>query len=196
MQLKILIASVIFGILWVMFFVVHREYYISLTRQRLFVIRWKLFEAALEGKISFENPAYQLVRQTLNGMIRFTHDMSILRLSLIIFANRYIHKELLDHYNAHQKKAFSGLSNEQKELLLSSLSEAHWQIVRHVMSVSLFWILFKPASIVLRLIHKTNNARQWAMKGRSSREKWRRFDAEATYYSCEGTEGGLCIATF
>lgn len=189
-QLKTVIIGVIFAVLWIMFFTIHRNYHIALTRQRLFVIRAGVFNAALEGKIRFDDPAYELVRQALNGMIRFTHNLSFLRWFAIVILNRYVHRNLLDHFNNQFNQALDKLTNDQKQLLLRALADAHWQIVRHLMSVSLLWTLFKPASIVLGLVHKTKVARRWAMKGPKRTEQWRRFDAEATYNSYE--ENGDC----
>ena len=189
-QLKIVVVGVIFTVLWVMFFTIHRNYHIALTRQRLFVIRASVFNAALEGEISFNDPAYELVRQALNGMIRFTHNLSFLRWFAIVMLNRYVHKDLQEHFNAQFNQALDKLSNDQKLLLLRALANAHWQIVRHLMSISLLWVLFKPVSIVFGWVHKTQSARRWAMKGPNRTEQWRRFDAEATYNSYN--ENGDC----
>lgn len=194
-QLRIVIIGMIFVVLWIMFFTIHRNYHVALTRQRLFVIRARLFNAALEGKISFDDPAYNLVRQALNGMIRFTHNLSFLRWFAIVILNRYVHKDLLAHFNIQFNQALEKLTNEQKQLLLSALADAHWQILRHLMSVSLLWVLFKPASIILSMVHKTRSARRWAMKGPKRTEQWRRFDAEATYNSYdENGDCGLLLA--
>lgn len=196
LQLTIVIFSVIFVVLWIMFFTIHRNYHVALSRQRLFVIRAHLFNAALEGKIRFDDPAYQLVRQALNGMIRFTHNLSFFRWFAIVILNRYVHKNLLEHFNGQFNHALEKLTNDQKHLLLRALADAHWQIVRHLMSVSLFWILFKPVSIALRLVRKTQSARHWAMKGPKRTEQWRRFDAEATYNSHEENgDWGLPLVT-
>ncbi len=190
LQFKIVIVSLIFIVLWVMFFTLHRKYHVALTRQKLFVIRANLFNAALEGKLKFDDPAYELVRQALNGMIRFTHNLSFLRWFAIVIVNRYVHKNLVEHFNEQFSRSLESLTIDQKQLLLRALADAHLQIFRHLMSVSLLWVVFKPLSIVLSLGHQTARARHWAMSGPTRKAQWRRFDAEATYNSFN--ENGDC----
>lgn len=190
LQFKIVIVSLIFIALWVMFFTLHRNYHIALTRQKLFVIRARLFNAALDGKLKFDDPAYELVRQALNGMIRFTHNLSFLRWFAIVLVNRYVHKNLVEHFNEQFNRSIENLTNDQKQLLLRALEDAHSQIFRHLMSVSLLWVIFKPASILLSLVDQTARARNWAMNGPMRKDQWRRFDAEATYNSFN--ENGDC----
>lgn len=196
-QFKIIIVSAVFLVLWVMFFTIHRSYHVARTRQNLFGIRANLFNAALEGKIAFDEPAYQLVRQALNGMIRFTHNLSFLRWLAIVIFNRYVRKDMTGLFNTKFEQALEKLTIDQKQLLLRALADAHLLIMRHLMSVSIFWVIFKPLSILLNISNMTTSARRWAMKGPKRTEQWRRFDAEATYNSsCEENEGdcGLLLA--
>lgn len=192
---KTIILCTIFLVLWVMFFTMHRSYHIARTRQRLFGIRAGLFNSALNGQIGFDDPAYRQVRQVLNGMIRFTHNLSFFRLLAIVFFNRYVHKGLLGHFNGQLEKALGKLTSEQKELLLNSLDEAHLQIVRHLMSVSLLWPAFKLLSVIFGIADMTKGARKWATIGLDRTQQWRRFDAEVTYSSsCKKEDCGLMLA--
>lgn len=189
-QFVIIIVSAVFLVLWIMFFTIHRSYHVTRTRQNLFGIRSNLFNAALEGRIDFDAPAYQLVRQALNGMIRFTHSLSFLRWLGIVIFNRYVRKDMIGHFNTQFEMALEKLTIDQKQLLLRALADAHLQIMRHLMSVSILWVLFKPLSILLSISNLTTGARRWAMKGPKRTAQWRRFDAEATYNSsCEENEG-------
>lgn len=196
MHFKTIIVSTVFLVLWVMFFTIHRSYHIVRTRQRLFGIRAGLFNAALDGKINFDEPAYRQVRLILNGMIRFTHSLSFLRVLAIVIFNRYAHKGLLGHFNNRLEQALDKLTNDQKDLLLHALDDAHLQIMRHLMSVSILWGIFKPLSILLRIADMTKDARSWATSGLNRTQQWRRFDAEVTYNSpCEEEEDcGLLLA--
>ena len=194
LHIKTIIVCMVFLMLWVMFFTMHRSYYITRTRQRLFNIRANLFNAALDGKIGFDDPAYRQVRQILNGMIRFTHNLSFFRLGAIIIFNQYVHKGLLGHFNSQLEKALDKLTLEQKELLLNSLDEAHLQILRHLMSVSLLWPVFKLLSVIFRIADMTKRARKWATNDLQWIQPWRRFDAEVTYSSsCEDDDCGLML---
>lgn len=195
LHIKKIIVCTVFLVLWVMFFTLHRSYHIARTRQRLFSIRASLFNAALDGKIGFTDPAYCQVRQILNGLIRFTHNLSVFRWVAIVFFNRFVHKGLLGHFNGQLEQALNKLTIEQKELLLNSLDEAHLQIMRHLMSVSLLWPIFKLLSVIFRIANRTKRVRKWATNGLNSAQQWRRFDAEVTYSSsCENDDCGLMLA--
>ena len=49
-------------------------------RQSVFVVRDELFDFALAGKIAFDHPAYKLLRQSMNGFIRYAHQLTWFRL--------------------------------------------------------------------------------------------------------------------
>ena len=49
-------------------------------RQAVFIVRDELFDFALAGRVSFEDPAYRLLRQSMNGFIRYAHQLTFFRL--------------------------------------------------------------------------------------------------------------------
>jgi len=49
-------------------------------RQRMFAVRDELFDFAADGNISFNHPAYTLLREQMNGFIRYGHDLTVFRL--------------------------------------------------------------------------------------------------------------------
>ena len=53
-------------------------------RQEMFAVRDELFDYAAAGKISFNDPAYRLLRQSMNGFIRYGHQLTFFRLCLTI----------------------------------------------------------------------------------------------------------------
>lgn len=50
----------------------------------MFALRDELFDYAASGKISFSHPAYRLLRQSMNGYIRYAHRLSFFRLLLTV----------------------------------------------------------------------------------------------------------------
>jgi hypothetical protein len=48
-------------------------------RQRMFQLRDELFDYAADGSISFDDPAYRLLRQSMNGAIRYAHHLTFFR---------------------------------------------------------------------------------------------------------------------
>ena len=49
-------------------------------RQSMFAIRDELFDFAADGNISFDHPAYVLLRRQMNGFIRYAHQLSVFRI--------------------------------------------------------------------------------------------------------------------
>jgi hypothetical protein len=54
-------------------------------RQNLFGLRDELFDYAASGRISFQHPAYRLLRQSMNGFIRYAHMISFYQITMTIF---------------------------------------------------------------------------------------------------------------
>ena len=48
-------------------------------RQQMFALRDELFDYAAAGNISFDNPAYRLLRDLMNGFIRYAHQLTVFR---------------------------------------------------------------------------------------------------------------------
>jgi hypothetical protein len=51
-------------------------------RQEMFEIRDELFDYAAAGNIRFNDPAYRLLRQSMNGFIRYAHELTFFRLCM------------------------------------------------------------------------------------------------------------------
>lgn len=48
----------------------------DLTRQVIFERRDRLFDLALAGRLDFDSDGYRAARHTLNGMLRFAHELT------------------------------------------------------------------------------------------------------------------------
>jgi hypothetical protein len=75
-MIAILNAVSLMLIVWLVFFA-YQAYRVDKLRQDLFTIRDQLFDEALNGNIAFDDEAYKISRQMVNGMIRFAHRLSI-----------------------------------------------------------------------------------------------------------------------
>jgi len=67
----------LFGIV-VLVFWLYREFRIDKFRQQMFALRDEFFDFARDGGIAFDDPAYGVLRSTMNGYIRFGHRLSLL----------------------------------------------------------------------------------------------------------------------
>ncbi|HVB99173.1 MAG TPA: hypothetical protein VNJ12_07580 [Candidatus Dormibacteraeota bacterium] len=55
---------------------------VDMFRQQLFALRDEAFDLAADGKIAFDHEAYVLLRQLINGFIRYAHNITPFRFTL------------------------------------------------------------------------------------------------------------------
>ena len=55
------------------------EWRLDSFRQNMFIVRDELFDYAADGHISFNHPAYLLLRSQMNGFIRYGHHLTVFR---------------------------------------------------------------------------------------------------------------------
>jgi hypothetical protein len=60
-------------------------------RQNLFALRDDLFDYAASGQISFQHPAYRLLRQSMNGFIRYAHRIGVFQIVMTVLIRRVTH---------------------------------------------------------------------------------------------------------
>ena len=65
----------ILGLVYLVFWC-YRALCRDMFRQSMFELRDELFDYALEGHIDFNHPAYGVLRNTMNGYIRFAHHLT------------------------------------------------------------------------------------------------------------------------
>ena len=55
------------------------EWRLDSFRQDMFIVRDELFDYAADGYISFDHPAYRMLRRQMNGLIRYGHHLTVFR---------------------------------------------------------------------------------------------------------------------
>lgn len=60
-----------------------RDYRLDVFRENLFNVRDALFLYALDNGIEFNDPAYSILRERMNIMLRFAHELDLTRLLLV-----------------------------------------------------------------------------------------------------------------
>jgi hypothetical protein len=66
--------------LWVFIYVFWSDYRLDAFRDHVFSIRQELFLYAAAGNISFDHPAYTMLRYRMNVILRYGHDFTLTRL--------------------------------------------------------------------------------------------------------------------
>jgi hypothetical protein len=85
-------------ILWVFVFIFWKDYCLDIFRDHIFTLRDDLFLYAAHGNISFEHPAYRMLRERMNLSLRFAHEFTLTRffLALKLPSSSLLKKPALD----------------------------------------------------------------------------------------------------
>jgi hypothetical protein len=117
-------------------FFAYQTYRVDKLRQDLFRIRDQLFDDALDGKIQFDDKAYIVCRQLINGMIRYGHRLSIP--SLVAFAF-LIPRNRGHHYaRTAMDSMLEGASESSLAIYKKYSDTVNLRVVEHVFSSPVF----------------------------------------------------------
>lgn len=173
------------ALLWFMFFE-YLQFRVDELRQRLFTLRERLFMQAAEGKLEFGSTAYGMTRITLNGVIRFAHELNLLRIISILVVAKIYTPDMGREYRQRLSAAIEEMpSHEARKIIHNVREQMHLELAR-------FLLLTSPTFFCFGILALLNNLTNVAGKGlRASvretvltkeqvyRTKVARLDAEA-----------------
>lgn len=92
-------------------------------RQEMFVVRDDLFDFAASGKISFENPAYRLLRQMMNGSIRYAHQLTFFRVCMTFVEIRLASRETEPKWFTKWENALANIRDREVQERMKDFHE-------------------------------------------------------------------------
>ena len=111
------------------FFRLWRYHRVDVLRHRLFVLRDELFDYALDGNLSFENPTYRMLRLRMNNLLRFAHKIGFTRLLILfLFRRKIIDAGMFEEKEREWRSALSQLSDAQRE----KIEDIHGRVLREI----------------------------------------------------------------
>lgn len=120
-----------------------KKYRLDKLRFKLFRIRDDLFDSAAAGHLSFEDESYKITRASLNGMIRYSHDVSLLDVFLVSRAGRNSsYRARRMEYEERARDAYSQLGSEGKAAVKKAMESMHVAVFSHIAFNSLGAIIF------------------------------------------------------
>lgn len=142
------------SILLIGVFYFHRNYFDDAFRQKMFNLRNELFDWADEGGIAFDNPAYVLLRQVMNGYLSYAHRMSLLHLFLLGRVTRKTgeFEQAANSFQAKWEKALESTTLEQKAKLLEIKKRLTLEAWIHTVRVSPFALTIILAFLPTRFL--------------------------------------------
>lgn len=178
---NLILFYVLIALIWWLFAFAYKNYMVDCTRQRLFKIRDELFDCAANYEISFNDEAYITTRTMLNGVIRFTHDISLIRFFIMNVVVGKANKEYSEKFVEKLNLSINKLnSKQQQDIIKSAIIKMHFAVVLHLLNTSL--VLF-PVFLLISAIMKFSAALKFKERfynssfGRST--LWDSVDAQA-----------------
>jgi hypothetical protein len=100
--------------LWVIYIYFLKRLALDYFRHEVFSLRDELFDKAADGPIPFSSEAYKLLRQTMNGFLRFGHKVSFFDTIIsCVFIRRCKFKSTRTSFFERWQAAVSVLSPDQ-----------------------------------------------------------------------------------
>ncbi len=121
--------------LWFIVFWLFRDYNVDAFRQKMFALRDELFDLAADGIISFDHPAYGMLRNVMNGMIRFGHRLSLFNWLLMVASQAYNAEQALS-FSKRWEENTKDLSAEVKGKLVQYQQWMNLMVMRHLLTSS------------------------------------------------------------
>lgn len=119
--------------LWIIWVIGFRDFGVKYFQHRIFCLRAELFDFAQEGRISFTHPAYEMLRTTMNGLIRFSDRISLLDVVFFpLLAKPYLRKEG-GSYRAELARHMAKLDDDAKEKMWKYHKKMNAYLVRHLL---------------------------------------------------------------
>jgi hypothetical protein len=154
-------------LIWILFHFGIRPYRLDLVRYKLFVLRDELFFFAADGGVPFNDPAYFMLRNRINALIRYAHTVNLVR--VLILAT---HKDLdADPTFARMQREWEAARNNAPAEAREKINEIDSRVIKilawHVVTgVPPLYVLIKLGSVLSRRLslHQWENKKAEALK--------------------------------
>ena len=133
-----LVIYVLIG--WIIYFWGYRKFRIDLLRHKLFVLRDSLFIKTHSMGVPLDTPSYVTMRQTLNGLLRYGHRVSIWG---VLAAYWGLKKD------PREERPFSDDLDDQLAALHNEEYRKFVQDIYQRMILSVFWHITTGAPILI-----------------------------------------------
>jgi hypothetical protein len=126
---------------------------VAFFRRKMFVLREELFDFARAGDIGFDHPSYKLLRNLMNGFIRYAHRLTCFQIFLT-FARWGVTEEIHPlTWNVKWKESLLTVADvSTRERLTSLHGRAMDAVANHLVSGSPLLTLAFLAAILVMLL--------------------------------------------
>jgi hypothetical protein len=148
MNLYIALKSILslFG-LWFFVYYLWRDYRIDAFREHVFSIRDRMFLYAANGNISFDHPAYTILRNRMNVLLRYGHEFTLTRMILVLVTHVKLKSETIVKWEAEVAQ----LPDETQRIMKEFSVCVAVAVLQHMVYYSFFrYILVRPFMFLIK----------------------------------------------
>jgi hypothetical protein len=135
-------------IIWVLIFKLYKDYRLETFRDEMFELRDRMFDDAADGSLQFESDGYRLLRRTMNGFLRYGHNLNVVTIILTTRAqSRGAVTPEQSRFQGAWRSSLAALPSSEKDLLTTYFERMNELVIRHFLIFSpellccavLFW---------------------------------------------------------
>lgn len=145
-----IVAESLLGLLglWIALFYLWRDFRNDAYREDIFTVRDEMFLYAADGNISFDDPAYTLLRARMNGLLRHGHELTLTRLFIVLAVCRDARNESFEAW----RRTVEQLPVETRKRVIDFNLRVNIFVFQHLLYVSFFrYLLFRPLMSGIRV---------------------------------------------
>ena len=102
-------------------------------RQEVFALRDELFDHAAVGSISFDHPAYGMLRSTMNGFVRWADEIQILPLAIQHWISLRHDVAGQTRFEIEWEKALASLNEAERGVIVQYRKRMHQILVPYLL---------------------------------------------------------------
>ncbi len=120
-------------------------------RQKMFAIRDEMFDYAADGNIGFDHPAYSLLRQQMNGFIRYGHQLTVFRFLMTVIAHKIAGRQTTATWFSEWQKALDSIDQYSVRKKLEDFHDRGMRLAikRLLVGSPLLWMIFLLFTVVV-----------------------------------------------
>lgn len=116
-------AAVCLAALFTVLLTLWAEGRLDAFRQEMFIMRDELFDYAAAGNISFDDPAYRLLRRSMNGFIRYAHQLTFFRISMTMVELKLARKTSESKWTEEWRNSLQKVRDTQVRIALEQFHD-------------------------------------------------------------------------
>lgn len=140
----------LFG-LWIAVYYLWQDFRNDSYREDIFSVRDEMFLYGADGNISFDHPAYTLLRARMNGLLRHGHELTLTRLLTLVAACKDMQIDPNSPFSVWER-VVDQLPAKTQEQMKEFNKRTNIFVLQHLMFRSFFrYLALRPFMYVIRV---------------------------------------------